>query len=130
MKDSIGLLKAEITKEEAQLADEKKSLQEMDKNAKRAEAERKRQMKNVSEGVHGIVGALADTVYQEHPVLHQLDELPKSQDESPPEFTLLNPKSSQVSLEEVCASSIIPARIRISDKLRELSSRKILTWQR
>lgn len=47
MKDSIGLLKAEIAKEEAHLADEKKSLQEMDKNAKRAEAERKRQMKNV-----------------------------------------------------------------------------------
>jgi phage terminase Nu1 subunit (DNA packaging protein) len=47
MKDSIDLLKAEIAKEEALLADEKKSLQEMDKNAKRAEAERKRQAKNV-----------------------------------------------------------------------------------
>jgi kinetochore protein Fta7 len=47
MKDSIDLLKTEIAKEEALLADEKKSLQEMDKNAKRAEAERKRQAKNV-----------------------------------------------------------------------------------
>jgi len=47
MKDSIDLLKAEIAKEEALLADEKKSLQEMEKNAKRAEAERKRQTKNV-----------------------------------------------------------------------------------
>lgn len=47
MNDSIDLLKAEIAKEEALLADEKKSLQEMDKNAKRAMAERKRQMKNV-----------------------------------------------------------------------------------
>lgn len=47
MKDSIDLLKAEVAKEEALLADEKKALQEMDKNAKRAEAERKRQTKNV-----------------------------------------------------------------------------------
>jgi kinetochore protein Fta7 len=45
--DSVDLLKAEIAKEEALLAGETKSLQEMDKNAKRAEAERKRQTKNV-----------------------------------------------------------------------------------
>jgi kinetochore protein Fta7 len=47
MKDSIDLLKTEIAKEEALLDREKKSLQEMDKNAKRAEAERKRQMQKV-----------------------------------------------------------------------------------
>lgn len=47
MKDSADLLRAEIAKEEALLAQEKMSLQEMEKNAKRAEAERKRQMKNV-----------------------------------------------------------------------------------
>lgn len=47
MNDSVDLLKAEIAKEEALLARETKSLQEMDKNAKRAEAERKRQTKNV-----------------------------------------------------------------------------------
>lgn len=47
VKDSIDLLKTEIAREEALLATDKKSLQEMDKNAKRAEAERKRQMKNV-----------------------------------------------------------------------------------
>lgn len=49
MNDSIDLLRSEVAKEEALLASEKKALQEMDKNAKRAEAERKRQMKNVSE---------------------------------------------------------------------------------
>jgi kinetochore protein Fta7 len=47
MNDSVDLLKVEIAKEEALLAGETKSLQEMDKNAKRAEAERKRQTKNV-----------------------------------------------------------------------------------
>lgn len=47
MNDSVDLLKAEIAEEEALLAGETKSLQEMDKNAKRAEAERKRQTKNV-----------------------------------------------------------------------------------
>lgn len=47
MNDSIDLLRSEVAKEEALLASEKKALQEMDKNAKRAEAERKRQMKNV-----------------------------------------------------------------------------------
>lgn len=47
MNDSVDLLKSEIAKEEALLAGETKSLQEMDKNAKRAEAERKRQSKNV-----------------------------------------------------------------------------------
>ena len=43
----MGLLKAEIEKEEALLAKETKQLHDMEKNAKRAETERKRQMKNV-----------------------------------------------------------------------------------
>lgn len=47
MTDSSELLKAEVEKEEALLAKETKQLQEMGKNAKRAETERKRQMKNV-----------------------------------------------------------------------------------
>lgn len=47
IKDSTDLLKAEIAKEEALLANDKKELQTMDKNAKRAEGERKRLMKNV-----------------------------------------------------------------------------------
>jgi len=47
IKDSTDLLKAEIAKEEALLANDKQELQTMDKNAKRAEAERKRLMKNV-----------------------------------------------------------------------------------
>lgn len=46
--DSTALLKAEIEKEEALLAKETKQLQEMEKNAKRSETERKRQMKKVS----------------------------------------------------------------------------------
>ncbi|KAJ6177750.1 hypothetical protein N7519_008211 [Penicillium mononematosum] len=81
MNDSVDLLKAEIAKEEALLAGETKSLQEMDKNAKRAEAERKRQTKN------------------EHPVLRQLDALPQTEGSS--EFALLGAKDSQVTLDEL-----------------------------
>lgn len=53
IQDSADLLRAEIAKEEALLAQEKQSLQEMERNAKRAEVERKRQMKNVGANTHG-----------------------------------------------------------------------------
>lgn len=45
---TIDLLKLEIEREEALLAKETKQVEEMEKNAKRAEVERKRQAKNVS----------------------------------------------------------------------------------
>ncbi|KAJ5081880.1 CENP-A-nucleosome distal centromere subunit CENP-Q [Penicillium alfredii] len=83
MKDSIGLLRAEIAKEEALLSSETKSLQEMDKNAKRAEAERKRQAKH------------------EHPVLRQLDALPQISDAMSSEFRLLDSKNNQATLDEL-----------------------------
>ncbi|KAJ5666700.1 CENP-A-nucleosome distal centromere subunit CENP-Q [Penicillium macrosclerotiorum] len=82
MKDSIDLLKAEVAKEEALLANEKKSLEEMDKNAKKAEAERKRQMKN------------------EHPVLRRLDEIPQTQGLMA-EFSLVDLRVHQASLDEL-----------------------------
>ncbi|KAJ5569425.1 uncharacterized protein N7459_008855 [Penicillium hispanicum] len=85
MKDSIDLLKSEIAKEEALLAGEKKSLQEMDKNAKRAEAERKRQTKN------------------EHPVLRHLDELRQGQPTIPTEIRVSNTKGSPTTLDELDA---------------------------
>ncbi|KAJ6108672.1 hypothetical protein N7523_009995 [Penicillium sp. IBT 18751x] len=88
MRDSIDLLKAEIAKEEALLADEKKSLHEMDKNAKRAEAERKRQTKN------------------EHPVLRQLDELPQIADHATA-FSLLDTTGGQAGLDELDADPVI-----------------------
>ncbi|KAJ5175864.1 uncharacterized protein N7482_001741 [Penicillium canariense] len=81
--DSTDLLKTEIAKEEALLTDEKKSLEEMDKNAKRAEAERKRQMKN------------------EHPVLRQLDDLPQTQRQAAFDFTLLDAMNSEAALDEL-----------------------------
>ncbi|OGE53899.1 hypothetical protein PENARI_c007G00802 [Penicillium arizonense] len=85
MTDSVDLLKAEIAKEEAALVRDKKSLQEMDKNAKRAEAERKRQTKN------------------EHPVLRQLDALPQTEGSMASGFTLLGAKDSQATLDELDA---------------------------
>ncbi len=60
VKDSADLLRAEIAKEEALLAQEKTSLQEMEKNAKRAEAERKRQMKNVCANI--LLGRWTSTI--------------------------------------------------------------------
>ncbi|KAJ6100204.1 hypothetical protein N7467_001739 [Penicillium canescens] len=83
MTDSVDLLKAEIAKEEAALVRDKKSLQEMDKNAKRAEAERKRQTKN------------------EHPVLRQLDALPQTEGSMSSGVTLLGAKDSQATLDEL-----------------------------
>ncbi|KAJ5923898.1 CENP-A-nucleosome distal centromere subunit CENP-Q [Penicillium verhagenii] len=80
-KDSTDLLRAEIAKEEALLANEKKELQTMDKNAKRAVAERKRQSKN------------------EHPVLRQLDDLP--QDSGSSGFALVDTKPDQAALDEL-----------------------------
>ncbi|OJJ47127.1 hypothetical protein ASPZODRAFT_132074 [Penicilliopsis zonata CBS 506.65] len=59
--DSIDLLKAQIAKEEALLARENKQLEELRKNAKAAETERKRQLKN------------------EHPIIQQLGSLPPGQ---------------------------------------------------
>ncbi|KAJ5702999.1 CENP-A-nucleosome distal centromere subunit CENP-Q [Penicillium malachiteum] len=81
VKDSSDLLRAEIAKEEALLANEKKALLQMDKNAKRAETERKRQTKN------------------EHPVLRRLDELPQSSRTT--EFALVDTKPSQANLDEL-----------------------------
>jgi kinetochore protein Fta7 len=103
MNDSVDLLKAEIAKEEALLASETKSLQEMDKNAKRAEAERKRQTKKVSDGLASMELVDANICLQEHPVLRQLDELPQTEVSGSSEFTLLGTKESQTTLNEVSA---------------------------
>ncbi|KAJ5223833.1 hypothetical protein N7468_008375 [Penicillium chermesinum] len=84
MRDSTALLKAEIAREEALLAEEKKALQEMDKNAKRAEAERKRLTKN------------------EHPVLRQLDEFVSSHDATDV-FALADGKTPRPALGELDA---------------------------
>ncbi|KAL3469879.1 CENP-Q, a CENPA-CAD centromere complex subunit-domain-containing protein [Aspergillus californicus] len=83
MNDSIDLLENEIAKEEALLARETKQLHEMEKNAKRAEAERKRQMKN------------------EHPVLRQLHDNSDKQTSKPAEFTLLNTKDPHIGFDEL-----------------------------
>lgn len=46
-RNTIDLLKLEIEREEALLSKETKYVEEMEKNAKKAEVERRRQMKNV-----------------------------------------------------------------------------------
>ncbi|KAJ6014104.1 CENP-A-nucleosome distal centromere subunit CENP-Q [Penicillium herquei] len=92
IKDSGDLLRAEIAKEEALLANEKKALQQMDKNAKRAEAERKRQTKN------------------EHPVLRRLDDLPQSSRTT--EFALVDTKPSQSTLDELDADPEIQGLVK------------------
>ncbi|KAF3394334.1 hypothetical protein F1880_004700 [Penicillium rolfsii] len=82
IQDSADLLRADIAKEKALLEEEKRSLQDMERNAKRAEVERKRQMKN------------------EHPVLRKLDDLPPTDRQGGAEFTLLDMKS-QLTLDEL-----------------------------
>ncbi|KAL1966109.1 hypothetical protein VTN77DRAFT_4857 [Rasamsonia byssochlamydoides] len=81
--NSIDLLKMELEKEEALLAKETKQLEEMEKNAKRAEAERKRQMKN------------------EHPVLRHLESLPRHQERAPAPFSVLDGQDSDTALCDV-----------------------------
>ncbi|QKX59901.1 uncharacterized protein TRUGW13939_07043 [Talaromyces rugulosus] len=62
--NTTDILKMEIEKEEALLAQETKYVDEMEKNAKKAEAERRRQMKN------------------EHPVLRHIDHQPQHSNEA------------------------------------------------
>ncbi|BDD60757.1 hypothetical protein MPDQ_004663 [Monascus purpureus] len=83
--DSIDLLKAEIEREEALLANETRQFQDLEKNAKATETERKRQMKN------------------EHPVLQRLDDLARdSQDQNPPAaYVVANTKNSPMTLSEL-----------------------------
>ncbi|KAE8378355.1 CENP-Q, a CENPA-CAD centromere complex subunit-domain-containing protein [Aspergillus bertholletiae] len=80
--DSTDLLKAEIEKEEALLAKETKHLQEIEKNAKRAEVERKRQLKN------------------EHPVLRQLSA-PGQPSSDSTQFILASENDSSTTFEEL-----------------------------
>ncbi|PWY71659.1 hypothetical protein BO70DRAFT_298282 [Aspergillus heteromorphus CBS 117.55] len=83
MTDSIDLLKTEVEKEEALLEREKKQLHEMEKNAKRAETDRKRQSK------------------KEHPVLRHLSKVPSDQDKKQVEFSLSHGKDSQTMFDEL-----------------------------
>lgn len=119
--DSIALLKAEVEREEALLARDTKQLQEMEKNAKRAETERKRQMKNVrpvdDPKIKQIrAERLIHSSLQEHTVLRHLDNLPKTQDH-PAEFTLADLKDVETSFSEVMNPS----------HMRELWSMEMLT---
>ena len=103
MTDSSELLKAEVEKEEALLAKETKQLQEMEKNAKRAETERKRQMENVRLTLAvELQEYLRLTIRsKEHAVLRHLDDLPESQDQKPADFTLAGLKDVQETFSEV-----------------------------
>ncbi|KAB8235428.1 hypothetical protein ETB97_001294 [Aspergillus alliaceus] len=80
--DSTDLLKAEIEKEEALLAKETEQLQELEKNAKRAEAERKRQLKN------------------EHPALRQLS-VPSQESHEHTRFILAGEMDAQATFDEL-----------------------------
>ncbi|OJJ01543.1 hypothetical protein ASPVEDRAFT_83074 [Aspergillus versicolor CBS 583.65] len=106
--DSIDLLDNEIAKEEALLAKETKQLQEMEKNAKRAETERKRQMKN------------------EHPVLRQVEDGPGKQTGGPSEFTLTNPKNSQLGFSELEADPEVSGILKqLNNHLKSMQSNTV-----
>ncbi|EAW18791.1 uncharacterized protein NFIA_087470 [Aspergillus fischeri NRRL 181] len=100
MTDSVDLLKAEIGREEALLAKETKQLQEMEKNANRAEAERKRQMKNVSSLEWFWSYNMSLIILKEHPALRQLDDFPKTQGQAA-HFRILEAEDSQSGFDEL-----------------------------
>lgn len=52
-------------------------------------------------GAHSV----ANVALKEHPVLRQLNELPQIPDQTSSEFSLLDTKGSQVTLDEVRLSS-------------------------
>lgn len=62
-RNTIDLLKLEVEREEALLAKETKYVEEMEKNAKKAEVERRRQMKNVC--LSSLIGHFVEIVNAE-----------------------------------------------------------------
>ncbi|KKK14231.1 hypothetical protein P175DRAFT_0441148 [Aspergillus ochraceoroseus IBT 24754] len=109
--DSIDILKNEIAKEEALLARESKELHEMEKNAKRAETERKRQMKNASSILNPRVIRIGINKLQEHPILRQLNDTPDRVG-SPAGFTLMSAKDTQSSFDELEADPEVSTLLR------------------
>ncbi|OJK00859.1 hypothetical protein ASPACDRAFT_42360 [Aspergillus aculeatus ATCC 16872] len=102
MNDSIDLLKVEVEKEEALLEKERKQLQEMERNAKGVEAERKRQMKNVRILFSDSkIKSLIIVFIKEHPVLRQLSNAPDNHDSSQCGFTIANDNDAHVMFDEL-----------------------------
>lgn len=100
MLNSIDLLNVEIDREEALLARDTTQLEEMEKNAKRAEAERKRQMKNVC--FSGIYTRAVINVYgKEHAIFRHLDNSSQNWDQMPTEFSVLESQENDVALCDV-----------------------------
>lgn len=84
-RNTIDLMKIEIEREEALLANETKYVEEMENNAKKAEVERKRQMKN------------------EHPVLRYINDDPGQENKSSsfPPFVVIDRSKDQTALCEI-----------------------------
>ncbi|OXV09704.1 hypothetical protein Egran_02541 [Elaphomyces granulatus] len=78
--NSIDLLNVEIDREDDLLSKDTTQLEEMEKNAKRAEAERKRQMKN------------------EHAIFRHLDNSSQNWNRMPTEFSVPESQESDVAL--------------------------------
>ncbi|KAL2846563.1 CENP-Q, a CENPA-CAD centromere complex subunit-domain-containing protein [Aspergillus pseudodeflectus] len=104
MTDSIDLLKHEIAKEEALLAKEMKKLQELERDAKRVEAEGKRQMKN------------------EHPLLRQLEK-PDQDTGGRTEFTVSTAKDSCLGFDELEDDPEVSSLLKqLNNHLRSMQS--------
>ncbi|EFQ99331.1 hypothetical protein MGYG_02344 [Nannizzia gypsea CBS 118893] len=101
---SIQLLQAEIKREEAELARDKLKLEELERNAKAAEAERKRLNKNV------------------HPVLKQLDEPSVEEIAVSAEFKL-DMKNEEAVLCEIDADpALLPTINQLRNHLESMQS--------
>jgi kinetochore protein Fta7 len=113
--NSIDLLKMEVEREEALLAKETKQVEEMEKNAKRAESERKRQMKNVCPPKLFCItpfctatSLISDFIFQEHPVLRHLDSLPTREAHTSAPFSVLEGQDSDMALCDVWQEKALP----------------------
>ncbi|PYH44224.1 uncharacterized protein BP01DRAFT_85207 [Aspergillus saccharolyticus JOP 1030-1] len=105
MNDSIDLLKVEVEKEEALLEKERRQLQEMERNAKGIELERKRQMKN------------------EHPVLRELSNVPDDRDSNQAGFTIANDIDANVMFDELEADpDVLGLLEQLNDHLKSMQN--------
>ena len=76
-------------------------MQEMEKNAKRAESERKRLMKNVSpRNIFSYLNILISL--KEHPILRTLNDGPQEKNQEHAGFTIATEKEPRIMFDQVC----------------------------
>ncbi|KAK2758345.1 hypothetical protein FQN54_004193 [Arachnomyces sp. PD_36] len=109
--NSVDLLKAEIAREEKELAREKALLEDMEKNAKMAETARRRQVKN------------------DHPMLRHLEQVSfQQQKQEPPGFDIRDMKTCDVGLSDIGDDpDLLPLVKQLRSHLESMQSNALQT---